>query len=78
MTTLDPRVVVAVIAWFHEKLGYAPTVRELAIELGCSVSTVHKALARLERQGRIIREPGKARTIRINEAPPLAAGGATA
>jgi repressor LexA len=78
MTALEPRVVIAVIAWFVEKVGYPPTVRELAIELGCSVSTVHKALAKLERQGRIIREPGKARTLRIIEQAPTAPGGISA
>lgn len=64
---LEVEAVFAAIAWFVRTEGYSPTVRELAIELGVSVSTVAGALDELELAGRITRVPGKARTLRTVE-----------
>ena len=51
-----------------EKVGYAPSVREIKAAVGIkSTSTVHSYLERLEKKGYIVREQGKSRTIRTRE-----------
>ncbi len=46
--------------------GYSPTVRDIQTALSIkSTSTVHSALARLERNGYIQKEQGKSRTLRL-------------
>ena len=51
-----------------EKLGYAPSVRDIKAAVGIkSTSTVHSYLERLEKKGYIVREQGKSRTIRTRE-----------
>jgi repressor LexA len=62
-----PEVVLSVIRWYVERFGYAPTVREIAIELDVSKSTVHETLVALELAGQIERKPSSARAIRIVE-----------
>ncbi len=48
--------------------GYPPTVRDIQSALHIkSTSTVHSYLARLEEKGYIRREPGKSRSVRIDE-----------
>lgn len=64
---VDPRTVASVIRWHLERFGYAPTVREIAIELDVSVSTAKRALDVLEEDGVIERDRGRARAIRIRE-----------
>ena len=43
--------------------GYPPTVREMASAVGLSASVAHHYLIMLERQGRIRRVAGSARTV---------------
>ncbi len=51
-----------------EKVGYAPSVRDIKAAVGIkSTSTVHSYLERLEKKGYIVREQGKSRTIRTRE-----------
>ena len=64
---LELEAVVSAIAWFDRTQGYSPTARELALELGVSVSTVWRTIDELEQAGRITHVPGKARTLRILE-----------
>lgn len=48
------------------KKGYPPTVREICQSMGIkSTSTVHKALANLEKMGYIRKDPAKPRAIEI-------------
>jgi len=65
-----PETVLAVIRWHIERFGYAPTVREIALELDASKATIHEALTILEADGRIERAPAKARAIKIVEVAP--------
>lgn len=47
--------------------GYAPSVRDIRDALGIkSTSTVHGALLRLEKQGKLRREQGKSRTLTVD------------
>lgn len=50
----------------HER-GYPPTVRELADHYGLSTSTVHDRLRKLQAEGVIRVEAGRARAITIVE-----------
>jgi SOS-response transcriptional repressor LexA len=45
--------------------GYAPTVKEIAEEVGMSQSTVQWHLNALILHGHVARDDGKARTLRI-------------
>jgi len=45
--------------------GDAPTVAELAAGVGMRPSSVHYQLGELEAKGAIVREPGRARGIRL-------------
>jgi repressor LexA len=45
--------------------GDAPTVAELADQVGLAVSTVHYQLRELEAKAAIVREPGQPRGIRL-------------
>lgn len=58
--------VLSAVRTFIDANGYAPSVRELMALTGVrSTSVVDRWLRELERQGRIVREPGVARSIRI-------------
>lgn len=64
---MDERIVRFVGAWARER-GYPPTVREVAAAAGlASPSSAHRKVARLVREGRLAREPGKTRTLRVVE-----------
>lgn len=64
--TARQREVLSAIAEFQNVRGYSPSIRELADVLGLdSVSTVHRHLEVLKRQGFIAWEPSANRTIRI-------------
>lgn len=54
--------------WENENT--VPTQKEIAAHLGVAVATVRDALSLLQAQGRIEREPYKARSIRLVEGPP--------
>lgn len=45
--------------------GDAPTVAEIAEEVGLRPSSVHYQLRELEAKGAIVREPGRPRGIRL-------------
>jgi repressor LexA len=45
--------------------GEAPTVKEIAAEVGLAVGTVHYQLGELEAKSAIVRERGRARGIRL-------------
>jgi repressor LexA len=45
--------------------GEAPTVKEIAAEVGRRPSSVHYQLREIEAKGAIVREPGRARGIRL-------------
>lgn len=53
------------IRGFVKRTGYAPTVRDLAKELGCGHSTIQKAIVQLANGGKITRTPGVARGITV-------------
>lgn len=58
----------AMVAYIGEYIranGYAPSHAELVRELGVSRRMISKDLARLMRDGRIIRTPGIARSLRL-------------
>jgi repressor LexA len=62
-----PESVLAVLVYFLSH-GYSPSVREIAEFLGLhSSSTVHRHLATLEREKKIVRD-GARRLIRLREA----------
>lgn len=65
MSKAPTETVLAVIRWHITKIGYAPTVTELAVELDVARSTIHEALVALEAEGRIRRAPRSARAIQI-------------
>ena len=51
---------------YADRQGYAPSVREICAALGLrSTATVHYHLRQLEKEGRIVTDPGKKRAIRI-------------
>jgi hypothetical protein len=50
---------------FVKRTGYAPTVRDLATELGRGHSTIQKAILELAKDGKINRTPGVARGITV-------------
>lgn len=55
--------------WFARNV-HAPSVEEMRQGLGIrSKSPIHRLVLGLERQGRIVREPGRARAIRLVSAP---------
>ena len=62
-----------VLAWIRAHIaehGYAPSIREIAA--GCGMSSTgqaHYHVARLREIGAITLDPGKARTIRLLDAP---------
>lgn len=65
---MDPGVVENVykfISDFIGQNGFSPSIREIA--KGCYISTTYvlRCLDLLESQGRLTREPGKARSIRL-------------
>ena len=53
------------IETFIDENGYSPNYREIGNQLGFAPSVVKYHLERLERQGKVTRVPGRARTLRI-------------
>lgn len=69
----------AFIEGFVEERGYAPTLREIASELGIrGAKNAAKHLAALERKGFIRRRPGLSRAIEVVERPGRAGRGGVA
>lgn len=67
MTTLSPMELntLTYIQRYMSEHGTSPATKDIAAGIGKSPSAVVKYLDRLEAHGRIAREPGKARSIRI-------------
>lgn len=62
----DDDRVVAIIAEQLRTAGFAPTLRELADLCGlASHGAMDRRLQRLEREGRVARTPGIARSLRV-------------
>lgn len=58
--------VLAAIERFTRERGYAPTIRELCVEVGAaSTSTVYYHLQDLMARGAVTWEPGLTRTLRL-------------
>ena len=51
----------------HLRRGYPPSMQDIAGNLGIRLSSVQYNLDQLERKGRIVREPGRARTLRLTD-----------
>lgn len=56
------------VAGLIERLGYSPTIREVAAEVGRAPSSAEMALVSLERQGYLARGYASARTMRLTDA----------
>lgn len=65
MVSPNTEAVYRFIQAYHREHGYSPTLREIAEGCYLNVATVLRHLDRLEGQGRIARDPGKARSIRL-------------
>lgn len=59
--------VIDTIIRFTDEKGYPPTYRELAVELGVSVSAAHRWVRVLDRDGRLRRTAGIARSIVVQQ-----------
>jgi hypothetical protein len=66
MDNITTGEVLDAIRAFVKRTGYAPTVRDLATELGRGHSTIQKAMLELAKDGKITRTPGVARGIIVN------------
>lgn len=65
LTERQERIVQRIREWIT-KHGEAPTVVEIGQTVGVrSRASVHEQLAKIEEKGAIIREPGRARGIRL-------------
>jgi repressor LexA len=63
--TARQREVLAALGRLHDQHGFAPSLREVADEVGlASVSSVHHHVVRLEDRGFVERRPGQPRTVR--------------
>ncbi|ACU53622.1 SOS-response transcriptional repressor, LexA [Acidimicrobium ferrooxidans DSM 10331] len=77
MTRENPEVREAILAYVTqvvEERGWAPSVREIADAVGLkSPASVQHHLRRLERDGRLVRSPLKARSLSVARRAPSAA-----
>lgn len=62
---ISKRDLLAQIKRYQKTRGYPPTITELAQALDCSRSTVQHHVEVLVDQGRLTRDPQKARTLRV-------------
>lgn len=53
------RLVLDTLLELERELGYPPTLREVAVRLGRSTTSVYAAAARLERDGWLVRAGGR-------------------
>lgn len=63
LLTVQRQRVLNTIRGFYTEHGFAPTVREIADEVGISLSSVQHQLEQLQRMGWIRRHPGRARAL---------------
>jgi repressor LexA len=69
--TRRQRDVLEALRRLHDQHGFAPSLREVASEVGlASTSSVHHHVVRLEQRGLIERRPGQPRTVRRSMAGP--------
>lgn len=67
MKLTDRQIEVAeIIEQYDQRHGYAPSVRDIAVQLGISPNGVQHHLEALERKGAISRRPGMARSLRVS------------
>ena len=59
--------VYAFVKTYIQQHGYSPSVREIADGCYIHFSTAIRCLDKLEARGRLARDPGKARSIRLLE-----------
>ena len=64
LTPAQERILAAIRRRIRED-GVAPTVKEIGAEVGLSVGGVHYQLTELQAKHAIVREPGRARGIRL-------------
>lgn len=64
-TTAKQRELVDLVRRLTEEAGLPPTVRELSAAAGTNVADTHQKLERLRRDGVVIWQKGRARTLRI-------------
>jgi repressor LexA len=66
----DPqRRTLAIIRVFIDQRGFPPTLKELGATLGIAPASVDDQIKQLVRKGYLLREPGKARSLRILKDP---------
>lgn len=53
------------ICAYIERVGYAPSLREISRDCYVSQSNLYRYLDHLEMKGQISRDPGRARSIKI-------------
>jgi repressor LexA len=70
--TQRQREVLEALRRLHEQHGFAPSLREVATEVGlASASSVHAHVVRLEERGLVERRAGRHRTVRhVDSSPP--------
>lgn len=61
----NERAVVWFIKNYHRSNGYPPVLSEVASACQCSVPQAKHMIVSLEKQGYVMREPRKARTLRV-------------
>ena len=68
------RAELQLLDWLREFLavsGHSPAIRQIAGHLGVNVSSAHRLVDGLVRQGALLREPGRAHGLRLADAPDL-------
>jgi repressor LexA len=69
--TARQRAVLEALRRLHDEHGFAPSLREVASEVGlASASSVHHHLRRLEARGLVERRAGRPRSVRQVPAEP--------
>jgi repressor LexA len=67
--TQRQREVLEALRRLHDQHGFAPSLREVASEVGlASASSVHHHVVKLTERGLIERRPGQPRTVRRDSA----------
>lgn len=70
---MDPNLLESVYTYicdYIERVGYAPSIREISRDCYLSQGNLYRYLDRLEMQGRITRDPGRARSIKLMQPSP--------
>ena len=58
-------VQVQIYQYLAKHQGAPPTIKEISVAVGRSVSTTHKTLERLKEKGFVTWEPTKCRTVKL-------------